>query len=284
MRISVAKFLGTVCTGQIVVGLMASHLYANAPDCRLRMSRLTQGSEDPSGEIFSEFADTQVGLNSHRVYESKWRKDENDALLDFRFEGRRDQDHSASVKVDLRSDGKIKLDLERDNSGRYIDINFVGPALDHLFDHAKKGSSFWLEIDDPIVVDRLNEQLGRLLDAMAWKSDYPRRASPSASSNPYSSQFDYDSNSHSYFPEMDSQLADETMPALKVDMDLSKALVNQLMKTHFKDIFEYASRRGWKLNIDIQGFSLHDDLGLRFEEDEFGVHPYVYTFVLSLTR
>lgn len=178
---------------------------------------------------------------------------------------------SSSSSARENSPHSLQIDLPRNADGEFIDLNLVEPIFAHLAKYAVYGEGFSFVLNEPSIVEALNQKLNQLLGTMEYQGDRPRRSSLEPE-EPLASHYSYDPYQESFFPSIPEEELRDIFRVLEQNLALRVELLQSFLATEFGQALKESGE--WDIQIKVEGFSLADELKL----EERDLNPFVYRY------
>ncbi len=224
--------------------------------CVQLMQKLV-GGEGPSIErgITSHYLQTKiesvVGSTTGDSYKTDWRLslEEGGDALRFGFFSAEGVEFSVRLKLTER-ENVIRLDLPRGLEREFQDLSLLKSALEHIQKKTNPGDIFEIIVNDPTIVEMLNETVA---DAYLKSGDIPsepRRANFDVASEDIAEILKWNSDVDSFFPGINVSEGAAILKRIKKDESFSARLVEKLGKTEFGKAIEFSG--DWLTRVEMR--------------------------------
>lgn len=300
-----------------LIYLIAAETYGAEEDCLLALQRFTKLEEATSPKILTgadpfqmkvpnEFQE-MIGDGSRKHYSANWfyDLDVTEVRSKLIFEFNTPEQDSSAVFVELlgrlptildipgkkqkeKIEGRphpVRLSFPQSAYGESIDLNLLTAVFSYLYDKSAPGESFQIGVDDPRLVDAMNQELLHFLNRIQYGADF-FRAREEDSENPFGNQYYYDSNQDSVFPSLNA--ADGRELFLGILPSREHQVMEDLRQIFLKSPLGrslLASNPGWKIEIKFEHFALGERVNLYAEEaDQEGLVPYLFRYKVVIKK
>ncbi len=200
-----------------------------------------------------------VGSDTGRTYKTRWKINIQTAAptIDFNF----DSENPGRIQLSFENpqDGHfdLRLRLPRGEAEAMQDLNLFSSVLKHLNDRAVSGEKIEWEINDPNLVDVLNDRLQKL--AQMPQLDLPgdvRRATGRVEEDPlFYNSLVWDTHSDAFFALVAVEEGLEAIGRVNRDPDAQKLLVDAFRSSPYGEAL--SSTGPWIVDIKLVASSDH---------------------------
>lgn len=237
-----------------------------------------QPSVTDVGRIPSLFQEIE-GSVTHRNYQVKWKLviESGQTFIDYAYES---AEGTASVRLKVvGNENRLELDLPRNQENALEDLNLLQAVLRSISQKAMGGTQFSIVINDPTVIDGLNEVVWDYLKATHEFEQGPRRAEFSADMASVEEALLWE-------PLRDVVLLDttpqETAEALlsNVNSSLQQALRERLVRSGWESILDESG--DWAARIALVVHSQHRPVEADDAKERPAIFPLEWQLQLEL--
>lgn len=176
------------------------------------------------------------GFTSRRQYRIDWHYEErgDSGNLVYQFVDGADT-YSVQMRV-ARQSGEtndITLNLPRGLEDDLLDMNLLKAVLDTIYQRSELGDRYEIIINDPTIVEKLNQVVGDTYGRSGDIPYEPRRASTSSEDPFFMESFPWDTREDAFFPFTSKREGRSLLARINSDETIGALLGDALMTTEF---------------------------------------------------